>query len=191
MAKPVLDFLLGNDFSPDLMTKESQESSWRWATVTATSPLEIRLDNSPSALSSTPIDLVGGLKVGDRVWVQLVSRRVIIHGKGGGSIPPARVPLDSYLTWGTVANEFTIMRDGYRREIRGAITGNLGTGTTTITSAIPVGDRPTLNQFAYAYLASNNPGAFLVRPTGTIALINQSGAARSGDHQFTLNYSVD
>lgn len=194
MANPMLDFLSGNDSSPDLMNKESQESSWRWATVTAASPLAIRLDNSPSALSATPIDLVGGLKVGDRVWAQLVSRRVIVHGKGGGggggSIPPPRAPLNSYLTWGTVANEFTIQRDGYKREIRGAINGSLNGGTTTISTAIPVGDRPTLNQFNYMYVGGGFPGAILVRPNGLIALINQSGATRSGDHQFSIFYTL-
>ena len=194
MANPMLDFLSGNDSSPDLMNKESQESSWRWATVTAASPLAIRLDNSPSALSATPIDLVGGLKVGDRVWVQLVSRRVVIHGKSPEPEPnPLRRSLASTLTWGSVSGEFTIRSLGLIREIRGAISGNLPVGTTAVTNwwALPEDDRPSINALGYAYLSGGFSGGFLARPDGSMALVNQTGAARNGIHQFTLMYSVD
>lgn len=183
-------------FTPDSdqpLDPEEQKSTWRWATVTSLGPLRVRLDQTPDPLDSDPVNLVGPLAVGDRVWCQLVNRRIVVVGRGGGGggvEPGPRRSLASYLTWGTVANEFTIRSIGNIREVRGAITGSLPSGTTTISSAIPSADRPSLNSFSYCYLGGGHPGAFLVRPAGTIALINQSGAARSGDHQFTLIYSV-
>ena len=60
------------------------ESSWRWATVTQASPLRIKFDGQSAPLPVTPDTLVGGLVVGDRVWVQIYGRRPIIHGRAGG-----------------------------------------------------------------------------------------------------------
>src|SRR5690625_767074 len=61
-----------NPFDMLLEPEESRdESTWRWATVTSVSPLRIRLDQDAAPLDGDPIDLVGGLEEGDRVWVQL------------------------------------------------------------------------------------------------------------------------
>lgn len=67
-----------------LLDPQQQPSSFRWATVTSTSPLRIRLDQSPHPLDATPSTLVDNLNVDDRVWCQLVTRRIVVVGKGGG-----------------------------------------------------------------------------------------------------------
>lgn len=67
---------LGNTLEPT-----SAQSSWAWATVTDTSPLSIKLDNSPDALAATPDTLVAGLSVNDRVFVQVWGTRLIVLGK--------------------------------------------------------------------------------------------------------------
>lgn len=73
------------DTQPDI-------SVWSWATVTATSPLRVKLDGESTALAITPDKLVASLSINDRVWVQLVTnanparryRRLVIIGKAGG-----------------------------------------------------------------------------------------------------------
>lgn len=184
---------LFTDLEPSLLDNTPQKPVFRWVTVANLSPLQIQLDYTTAPLAAHPCSLIADLKVGDRVWAMLINKKIVILGRATMVGPPPRIPLDSSLTWGAVATEFTIMRNGYWREIRGAITGNLPTGTTAITNwwALAEEDRPFRNAFSYAYLGGNHPGAFLARPDGQMALINQSGAARNGTHQFTLVYSVD
>lgn len=69
--------------------EEPDISRWEWATVTDDSPLRIRIDNEDDPLPFAPDNLVAGLAISDRVWVQLITniiharryRRVIILGK--------------------------------------------------------------------------------------------------------------
>lgn len=64
-----------------------------WATVMQASPLRIKIDGESAALPFTPVTLVSGLLVNDRVWIALAtnadpsvkSRRVVILGRAGGS----------------------------------------------------------------------------------------------------------
>lgn len=58
----------------------------RWGTITATSPLRIRLDGDTDPLPLTPDSLVDPLilEVGDRVRCEVVGR-VVIVGKSGGT----------------------------------------------------------------------------------------------------------
>lgn len=62
------------------------ESTFTWATVTATGPLRIRLDGDSSALGFTPESLVDPalLAVSDRVRVELANNRPLIIGASGG-----------------------------------------------------------------------------------------------------------
>lgn len=58
-----------------------------WATVTAVSPLRIRLDGAgETALPFTPESLIDPLEllVGDRVRCEITDKRVLIHGYNGG-----------------------------------------------------------------------------------------------------------
>lgn len=192
MENMALKALFGMDTDQDLLAPQTQKSSFKWATVTGLAPLAIRLDNSPQPLNSAPVNLAGGLSIGDRVWVQIVDRRVVILGKGPEP-DPLRRSLASTLFWGSVSGEFTIRSLGLIREIRGAVSGNLPVGTTAITNwwALPTADRPSINALGYAYLSGGFAGGFLARPDGQMALVNQTGASRNGAHQFTLMYSVD
>lgn len=60
-----------------------------WATVTQASPLRIQLDTDSAPLPFTPITLVSGLSVSNRVLVLLIAsadpktraKRVIVMGK--------------------------------------------------------------------------------------------------------------
>lgn len=105
--------------------------------------------------------------------------------------PQPRVSLAPYLTWGSMGTRFDILRMGVTREIRGAVQGNLPTGTTTITTPIDAQDRPQYNSFAFCYLAGGNPGVAFIRSNGEIAMTNMSGASRNGNHQFTIIYTIE
>jgi microcystin-dependent protein len=60
-----------------------------WATVTAVSPLRVRLDGDTTALTFTPDSLIDplSLAVGSRVRCEISERRVVIHGTTGGLLP--------------------------------------------------------------------------------------------------------
>jgi hypothetical protein len=64
--------------------KTEPTDKWRWATVTAVSPLRIRLDGEAEPLDITPDTLAGPLSVGDRVWTQTSGRRILVAGVSGG-----------------------------------------------------------------------------------------------------------
>ncbi|WNM75066.1 minor tail protein [Microbacterium phage Morrigan] len=68
-------------------------TSFKWATVTSTGPLQIRLDGDSSPLAMVPDSLVDplSLAVNDRVRVELSNRKAIIHGKSGGDMPSGSV----------------------------------------------------------------------------------------------------
>jgi hypothetical protein len=58
-------------------------TSFKWATITSTSPLAIKLDGDSTALALVPDTLIdpASLTVGDRVRVELSQRKAIIHGR--------------------------------------------------------------------------------------------------------------
>lgn len=56
----------------------SARDTYRFGTVTQTGPLRVRLDGDLAAVDSTPVDLVGDLHVGDRVWTQLHAKVLLV-----------------------------------------------------------------------------------------------------------------
>jgi hypothetical protein len=72
--------------------KTEPTDQWRWATVTVSAPLRIRLDGETEALDITPDSLVGPLAVGSRVWTQTSGRRIIVAGVAGGAGAPGEAP---------------------------------------------------------------------------------------------------
>ena len=60
-------------------TPQGPEDSWVWAVVTRTFPLQIKLDTDATPLDLVPTNLGPPVVEGDRVWVQIHSRRVFIH----------------------------------------------------------------------------------------------------------------
>jgi hypothetical protein len=90
----ILGGSVGNIAVPETAPRGPQagENSYRWATVTAVSPLTIRLDGEDIPLPMVPESLVdpSRLSVSQRVWVQLFGRRVLILGasQGGAVLTP-------------------------------------------------------------------------------------------------------
>jgi hypothetical protein len=82
--------------------------TWHWATVTQADPLRVKLDGDAAELLATPEDLVGGLAVGNRVWVQRYGRRLQVVGKLGG-------PLTGDVA---VGGDATVAGDVYANEVR-------------------------------------------------------------------------
>lgn len=76
----------------------------RWATVTDTSPLRVKVDGDTSELPFTPDSLVDPLllTVNDRVRCELADRRLIIVGRSGGD---TSIPVGTHLAgeWTTGA----------------------------------------------------------------------------------------
>ena len=56
----------------------------RWGTITALSPLRVKLDGDDTAVPVTPASLAPNLELGARVWTMLAGRQIIILGVWGG-----------------------------------------------------------------------------------------------------------
>lgn len=86
------------------------DDSWLFATVTATNPLRVRLDGDATQIASTPITLVSGLAVNDRVWCQLHGLQLVIHGRttGAGSVSGTLVRAGSATRTSSTSNTTSI-----------------------------------------------------------------------------------
>lgn len=83
---------LASYFYPQASTPAAPtDNTYRWATVEALGPLEIRFDGDTEVLGATPDSLVpeSDLIVGARVWCQIYGRHVIVLGT---PYRPAPVP---------------------------------------------------------------------------------------------------
>lgn len=58
--------------------------SFRWAVVTAVSPLAVRIESESDPLNGKPSTLVAGLEVNDRVFLVIAKNRATILGRAGG-----------------------------------------------------------------------------------------------------------
>lgn len=76
MKLPNLDLLIPAPLTPVVAN--------RWATVTSTSPLAVRIDGEADPLPVVPIDLVGGLAVNQRVRCAFDGGQVYVVGRLGG-----------------------------------------------------------------------------------------------------------
>lgn len=61
---------------------------WRWAIITSVDPLRVRYAEETTPLEATPDNLVGGLKVGDRVRIHRYGSTLTIVGVSGGAHTP-------------------------------------------------------------------------------------------------------
>lgn len=62
--------------------------TYRFGTVTALSPLRVTLDGPlESQLGASPVTLVSGLGVGDRVLVMILHAQMVVTGRVGGDRP--------------------------------------------------------------------------------------------------------
>lgn len=71
----------------DLLVPQAptQRDTWHWATITQADPLRIRLDGDDASLDVTPDSLYAPPQVGQRVWVQMAGKRLIVHAPAGGA----------------------------------------------------------------------------------------------------------
>lgn len=122
---------------------QSQETSYRWATVTVSSPLQIQLDGDGLPLPLEPESLMAGIPiVGARVWVQLFGRRVIVLGTS--STGSGESPIGAVLSYaGSAApvgwmlcNGAAISRTAFAK-LFAAIGTNFGVGNGTTTFNLP------------------------------------------------------
>lgn len=83
MNSPFLD--------PLLPTPAPADARYIWAKVTQASPLRIQVDGDRTPLAITPDTLVSGLAVDQRVYCQIINRRLVVlgcSGGGGPALPP-------------------------------------------------------------------------------------------------------
>lgn len=66
-------------------TAAPETDTWTWATVMDADPFRIRLDGDTDALDMEPERLYANPETGQRVWVQLTGRRVIVHAPNKGA----------------------------------------------------------------------------------------------------------
>lgn len=149
-----------------------QASAFRWATVTAASPLRVRLDGEAAALDLTPDSLTGPAAVGDRVRVEITATgAVIVHGTVGAGVTDSSAL--SYVSgWGTPSAAAVNRSAGW-----GWFTGVIArtSGTSTIITTLPVGYRPsTTVQFPLVAMAgstSDGPrGHYEISPAGVVTV---------------------
>lgn len=81
-----------------------------WGTVTAVSPLRVKLDGDTTALPFEPDSLVdpAALAVNDRVRCELSKRRVVIVGRSGGTRATPLTDFEPIWTNLTVGNGTTV-----------------------------------------------------------------------------------
>ncbi|MBB6333631.1 phage tail protein [Schaalia hyovaginalis] len=78
-----LDYLM--DTLAQVKARAESAASYRWATVTSVRPLRLLFDGEQTPVLREPVNLVGPLEAGQRVWVITVLRRSTIVGRAGGS----------------------------------------------------------------------------------------------------------
>lgn len=103
----VTDLLVAKD--KELERRLDNLPSTFWATVTQVNPLRVRLDADSASLPITPIDMVGGLLVNDRVQVTIGSNQIVVSAKPGGTAPPVGMVTPFA---GSVAPTGWLMADG-------------------------------------------------------------------------------
>lgn len=122
MTSPFLD--------PLLPTPAPADARYIWAVVTQASPLRIQVDGDRTPLGITPDSLVSGLAVDQRVYCQIINRRLVVLGCSGGAVGTA---LATPSTW--------MMRDAAGRSrvvapLVAADIDTMGARDTAITAAL-------------------------------------------------------
>lgn len=124
MSLPSWDVLFGLPY-------EGEDVRWNWATVQMVNPLRIRFDGEEYVLPFEPESLIAQeqMQVGDRVWCQLIGKRVIIHGKGEPATPVQHLPF-SGMDFGVTPN---LVPDANARV---SVPHNLGVNPTAVLALV-------------------------------------------------------
>lgn len=129
--------------APTDIVRMGPDNTYRWATVTDDDPLRVRLDGDTAELPITPETLVSPtiLSVGDRVWVQMFGRRIIVLGVAGGEVDDTGwVDVTPSSGWTPAAGTESpqVRRIGKEVRFKGTLTGTLTATTTTVICVVPV-----------------------------------------------------
>ena len=173
--------------------KHVEKDAYLWATVTATSPLRIRLDGETEPLDFTPDALIRETTVGARVWCQMHGRRLIVIGSAGG--PPAP-PTPNNTGWitptcenGWAAQTGLGVTPGAYRRLNGAVhfRGNIKGGTVGSTMfTLPAEFRPATN-LAFPVAHSTGVGRCNVFSNGKVTADAPSELVALNGIYYTLD----
>lgn len=156
--------------------------SWTWGTVTAASPLRVRLEHDSAPLDLTPDAMTAGLALDDRVLVLRHGTKAIVWGQGGPPIDDTGwVDLTLRTGWLTTASYAPqIRRIGNRVILKGALTRSGTTGAINSMFTVPEGFRPGASIFVGAVVT--NGGAVLqvtISPTTGLGFVGATYVAGS------------
>lgn len=147
-------------------------TTFNWATVTGISPLQIRLDGDTTPLALIPDSLVDPTEmvVGQRVRVELATRKCVVHGVANAA------SLQRDTGWITITN--TLGTVYYRRlngvtYLRGRTTPT-ATGQTQFT--LPAGFRP-IDDFSVQADRGGTPVRAVIYATGAVQYSSGGGSA--------------
>ena len=153
--------------------------TWTWATVTAVSPLRIKVDGDTTALDATTDDLVGSLAVDDRVRVHLHADGIIVTGLQGGGTPEA-----------TAATANTLALRNGSGQLKAA--DGVADDDVATVGQVPVGDTGWLEMASYESLFEPlDDTSYPVRARLKNGVVYLKGlmARKAGDWESTTNYN--
>lgn len=188
----------------------SEITSFKWATVTGTNPIAIRLDGDSTPLALIPESLVDPLEllVGDRVRVELSIRKCVIHGpaNGGGQSGEVKMTAAAAAPRGwMLCQGQSLLRSAYPRlfaaigtaygaadathfslpDMRGRVAAGLDTTQTEFATLGKTGGEKA-HVLTTAEMPSHNHGPLRVNGSTTLNL----GNAASGSGTFGLSTSA-
>lgn len=153
--------------------------AFKWATVTEASPLRIRLDGDEAALLGTPMTMLSGLVVGDRVRVELQGTMAVITGRAGGMMR-IKSPYNSEVQ---LLGGFTAYNSGFNRAYFGAGDGANPTAVGHTYLAVQHGDSISESQavlWVQSNMTAENRQVFAIRRSGHIVSKYSNFAECSG-----------
>jgi hypothetical protein len=174
-------------------------TSFKWATVTATSPLAIKLDGDTAPLALIPDSLVDPLllSAGDRVRVELSQRKVVIHGvsRGEDRVISAKLGTDLPSTYPVGLSVMSISAEaGWPSSLLTVTTSRVGTFRTSQTAIRKVSGQtwvrsednntwgPWYETAAPGSAQSYGGGLIKIKPTDVVG-----GGTIDSDGDITLN----
>lgn len=164
-------------------------NTYRWATVTVSSPLQIQLDGDSLPLPLVPESLLAGdPAVSSRVWVQLFGLRVIVLGTSGNSSGDS--PVGAVLSFAgatapvgwLLCNGAAVSRTVYA-QLFAVISTTFGVGNGTTTFNVPdLRDRVALTKGTVNATLAATGGATTASTTLTVGNLPAHDHSSAGDH---------
>lgn len=187
--------ICNNPLSDLLPAASDGADSWRWATVTSTNPLRIRLDGDSQPLLATP-DTLTPVIVGERVRVQIYHHRATIIGTTTGSaMLLAAHPVGSYY-WSSDPTSPEVLFGGTWEQITDRFiyaAGTIPAGTTggEATHTLTLSEMPTHRHLLGS--GSSSAHGFSWGSSGTVNIANAVAVAgrSSGNRLFTFQSDPD